>query len=290
MTPVPTRSTERLMAQAGGNPLALVELPTDAQRGPAAGAAPMPAQLPPHRRRRTGLPGPVPAAARRRCRPCCWSPPPTTPATAPWCARPRPLGAGRDGPRRRGTVRAAGRRRRERAGAASRWSAPPSTRRRPAGTARSAPGARAAAARPRRRRPVRLAPGRGRRRPGRRGRRRACRRRCAGRTTRRVRRRDGRLRARRRAGRRAGAARRPRVRGRPQRLGGRPSSDGADAAPRPRALADDRACCADIDRLRGRIEVNVGSAIDAHRIFAAAARAVLPADPARALELAVPRR
>jgi DNA-binding CsgD family transcriptional regulator len=55
-----------------------------------------------------------------------------------------------------------------------------------------------------------------------------------------------------------------------------------------RELADDRLLCADIDRLRGRIEVNLGSAIDAHRIFTAAARAVSPDDPSRALELAVP--
>ena len=44
---------------------------------------------------------------------------------------------------------------------------------------------------------------------------------------------------------------------------------------------------ADIDRLRGRIEVNVGSGVDAHRIFATAARAVTADDPTRALELAV---
>ena len=44
---------------------------------------------------------------------------------------------------------------------------------------------------------------------------------------------------------------------------------------------------ADIDRLRGRIEVNVGSGVDAHRIFATAARAVAADDPTRALELAV---
>jgi DNA-binding CsgD family transcriptional regulator len=44
---------------------------------------------------------------------------------------------------------------------------------------------------------------------------------------------------------------------------------------------------ADIDRLRGRIDVNVGSAVDAHRTFTAAARAVASVDPARALELAV---
>lgn len=44
---------------------------------------------------------------------------------------------------------------------------------------------------------------------------------------------------------------------------------------------------ADIDRLRGRIEVNVGSAIDAHRIFSVSARDVAGTDPVRALELAV---
>ncbi len=54
-----------------------------------------------------------------------------------------------------------------------------------------------------------------------------------------------------------------------------------------RELADDRVLRADIDRLRGRIEVNVGSATDAHHTFAAAARAVLADDPTRALELAV---
>ncbi|WP_088288264.1 helix-turn-helix transcriptional regulator [Kineosporia sp. A_224] len=44
---------------------------------------------------------------------------------------------------------------------------------------------------------------------------------------------------------------------------------------------------ADIDRLRGRIEVNVGSAVDAHRIFSVSAADVAGLDPARALELAV---
>ena len=63
---------------------------------------------------------------------------------------------------------------------------------------------------------------------------------------------------------------------------------------RPHALAtaaregaDDRLLRADIDRLRGRIEVNVGSAADAHRIFTQAARAVAADDPTRALEMAV---
>lgn len=41
----------------------------------------------------------------------------------------------------------------------------------------------------------------------------------------------------------------------------------------------------DIARLRGRIEVNIGSATDAHRIFVAAAHAVLEIDPLRALEM-----
>ena len=54
-----------------------------------------------------------------------------------------------------------------------------------------------------------------------------------------------------------------------------------------RELADDRVLRADIDRLRGRIEVNVGSATGAHHTFAAAARAVCADDPTRALELAV---
>lgn len=44
---------------------------------------------------------------------------------------------------------------------------------------------------------------------------------------------------------------------------------------------------ADIARLRGRIEVNVGSAVDAHRIFTEAAVGVATVDAERALELAV---
>ena len=54
-----------------------------------------------------------------------------------------------------------------------------------------------------------------------------------------------------------------------------------------RELADNPVLRADVDRLRGRIEVNVGSATDAHHTFAAGALAVLPHDPPRALELAV---
>jgi DNA-binding CsgD family transcriptional regulator len=54
-----------------------------------------------------------------------------------------------------------------------------------------------------------------------------------------------------------------------------------------RELADDALLRADIERLRGRIEVNVGSATDAHRIFMQAARAVVDQDPVRALEMAV---
>ena len=43
---------------------------------------------------------------------------------------------------------------------------------------------------------------------------------------------------------------------------------------------------ADIDRLRARIEVNVGSAVDAHRIFTVGARGVADHDAGRALEMA----
>lgn len=53
------------------------------------------------------------------------------------------------------------------------------------------------------------------------------------------------------------------------------------------ASAEDPALTADIARLRGHLEVNLGSATVAHRIFVEAARAVLPTDPVRALELGV---
>lgn len=51
--------------------------------------------------------------------------------------------------------------------------------------------------------------------------------------------------------------------------------------------AEDRLLRADIDRLLGRIEVNLGSAAQAYRIFTSAARTVAAGDPARALELRV---
>ena len=53
----------------------------------------------------------------------------------------------------------------------------------------------------------------------------------------------------------------------------------------PGRTADDRMLRADIDRLLGRIEVNVGSAAKAYRIFSSAARAVAADDPARAVEI-----
>ena len=49
---------------------------------------------------------------------------------------------------------------------------------------------------------------------------------------------------------------------------------------------EDRLLRADVDRLRGRIEVHLGSAVDAHRIFVDAARSVAADDPERALEIA----
>jgi DNA-binding CsgD family transcriptional regulator len=53
-----------------------------------------------------------------------------------------------------------------------------------------------------------------------------------------------------------------------------------------RALASDPVLRADVDRLRARIEIYVGSAADAHRIFTTAARAVADLDEGRALEMA----
>ncbi|MEP7092259.1 MAG: AAA family ATPase, partial [Nocardioidaceae bacterium] len=54
-----------------------------------------------------------------------------------------------------------------------------------------------------------------------------------------------------------------------------------------RERAEDPLLLADIDRLRGRIAVNVGSASDAHRIFTQAAERVAAHEPVRALEMAV---
>jgi DNA-binding CsgD family transcriptional regulator len=53
-----------------------------------------------------------------------------------------------------------------------------------------------------------------------------------------------------------------------------------------REATEDRLLRADIDRLRGRIEVHLGSAVDAHRIFVDAARSVASDDAERALEIA----
>ena len=53
------------------------------------------------------------------------------------------------------------------------------------------------------------------------------------------------------------------------------------------ATASDPVLLADVSRLRGRIELNIGSATDAHRIFTEAATAVTAVDPRRALEMAV---
>jgi DNA-binding CsgD family transcriptional regulator len=73
---------------------------------------------------------------------------------------------------------------------------------------------------------------------------------------------------------------------------GRNAWAGGDAARSRMLLAqaregsEDRLLRADIDRLRGRIEVHLGSAVDAHRIFVDAARMVSADDPERALEIA----
>ncbi|MET7426125.1 AAA family ATPase [Dactylosporangium sp. NPDC005555] len=53
-----------------------------------------------------------------------------------------------------------------------------------------------------------------------------------------------------------------------------------------REVVSDPLLRADIDRLRARIEIYVGSAADAHRIFTVGARTVADMDPGRALEMA----
>ena len=56
---------------------------------------------------------------------------------------------------------------------------------------------------------------------------------------------------------------------------------------RAREATNDPLLLADVARLRGHIEVNLGSASEAHRIFVEAAQAVAPLDPARALDIGV---
>src|SRR4051794_22149534 len=62
---------------------------------------------------------------------------------------------------------------------------------------------------------------------------------------------------------------------------------GRSLAEAARGLTDDPILRADVDRLRARIEVNVGSAATAHHIFTSAARAVAADDAVRALEMRV---
>ena len=54
-----------------------------------------------------------------------------------------------------------------------------------------------------------------------------------------------------------------------------------------REATNDPLLLADVARLRGHIEVNLGSASEAHRIFVEAAQAIYPVDPARALDIGV---
>ena len=56
---------------------------------------------------------------------------------------------------------------------------------------------------------------------------------------------------------------------------------------RVREATSDPVLLADVARLRGHIEVNLGSASEAHRIFVEAAQEVYPTDPARALDIGV---
>ena len=73
----------------------------------------------------------------------------------------------------------------------------------------------------------------------------------------------------------------------PQRLGLRPGRAGpASCSSLAREGAGDPLLLSDIARLRGHIEVNIGSATEAHRIFVEAAHEVHQVDPVRALEIA----
>ena len=78
------------------------------------------------------------------------------------------------------------------------------------------------------------------------------------------------------------------VRGSTQRVGVRPGRHSAQVLlSAAREGATDPLLLCDIARLRGHIEVNLGSATEAHRIFVEAAHAVHPFDPGRALEIGV---
>ena len=81
------------------------------------------------------------------------------------------------------------------------------------------------------------------------------------------------------AGRRLAAARNAWASGRAQ--------DASALVAAARVDAEDPLLVADLDRLRARIEVNTGSADDAHRILVRAAERVALHDPQRALEMAV---
>ncbi len=74
--------TERLIVETGGNPLALLELPAELDCSTARWVCPAADPAAPVRPRGAGIPRPQPRAARRRCSPCSWSRPPTTPATS----------------------------------------------------------------------------------------------------------------------------------------------------------------------------------------------------------------
>ena len=112
--------------------------------------------------------------------------------------------------------------------------------------------------------------------------------RVPGPATRRVRRRTRGVRTSRGTLRRPGPARRARPlpqRAAPGRAAG---PDRRRRCSRRRARrASDPLLLGDIARLRGHIEVNLGSAAEAHRIFVEAAQEVYPFDPARALDIGV---
>ena len=281
--------TERLIAESGGNPLALLELPTELSADQLAGSSPLPDTAAPHRPRGAGVPRPQQAAAaagavdaaargRRRHR-----------QTSPSCAARRRPSAWASRPSRRPWPPASSSPTPSRSGCVTRWCVRPSTRPPPESsdarrTARW-PTPLAELGDPDREAWHRAAAAEGPdpevvaalERVGSRAESRggyvsalAAYERAAALTTAHP------------------ATGRADAGGGPQRLGLRADRSQARALlAAARQLAEDPVLLSDIARLQGRIEVNIGSANDAHRIFTEAAHAVHDIDPARALEMAV---
>ena len=117
--PLPGGVADRLVRDTGGNPLALLELPTGLSPAQLHGQAAAAATADVDRRGGARVPGPVPPPAASRCRRCCWSPPPTPPDASPPSGRqPPPSASTRPRGRTPSGPDSADHRRRHRGGAA----------------------------------------------------------------------------------------------------------------------------------------------------------------------------